>query len=130
VGWFHTALGHGVRHQEEIESAVDDLRLLHEALVHVSALGWVVNEVLTVLVRLLEEPLAHALVHDDQRDLGRVVLTFVLAVKEAVLLLDNLVELLQFEIDDLLSHAVAHTVTVDENVVRHSAIVELAVALE
>jgi len=130
VGWFHTALGHGVRHKEEVEATVNHLRLFNEALVNIGALGWVVNEGLSVLVRLLEEALAHSLVHDDQGDLGWLELVLLLVLGKAVLILNDLVQLFQFKVDDLLAHGVANTVTVDENMIGHLTLVELAVALE
>jgi len=92
-----------VRYQEEVKSAIDYLRLLHEALVHVGTLGWVVNKVLAVLLGLLEEALTHALVHDNQGDLG-CGQPFLRAFIIAILLADDLIQLLQFEVDDLLAH--------------------------
>lgn len=71
VGRLHRALGYGVRHEEKVELPVDDLRLLHEALVNIGALRRVLDEVLPVVSgRLLEESLANALVHDNERDFG------------------------------------------------------------
>lgn len=116
-------------HKEEIKLTINDLALLNEALVDVGALRRVIDESLAVLVRLLEESLSHTLVDNDEGDLGRVVLTL-LALEEPILLLDDLVQLLKLKVDNLLAHGVAHAVTVDENVVGHLAIVELAVALE
>ena len=70
-------LGDGVRDEEEVELAIDDLGLLDEARVDVGTLRRVVDEVLLVFGRiwariwgLLEEPLADTLVHDDERDVG------------------------------------------------------------
>lgn len=63
----HCTLGHRVRHQEEVELAVDDLRLLYEAVVDVGALGRVVD----LAVGLLEESLSYSLVHNDQGDLWK-----------------------------------------------------------
>jgi hypothetical protein len=103
--------------------------LLHEALVDVGALGWVVDEGLPIRLGLLEETLANALVYDDQRDLRWIVLTL-LTLKETIFLLNDLVELFKLEVNYLLTHRVANTVTVDKNVVGHLALVELSVALE
>ncbi len=90
MGRLNWALSHGVGHEEEVEFAVNDLWLLHEALVDVGALGWVVDEGLPIRLGLLEETLANALVYDDQRDLRWIVLTL-LTLKETIFLLNDLV---------------------------------------
>ena len=121
-----------MRHQEEIKSSIYHFALLNEALVDVGTLRRVVNEGLVLCVLgLLEETLAHALVHNDQRDLGahRLVRVWVVRI-HTVLLLNDGIELLEFEVDDLLAHGIADTVTVDEDVLRHFASVELAVGGE
>lgn len=46
VGRLDGSLGYGVRHEEEVEFAIDDFGLLDEALVNVGALRWVFDEVL------------------------------------------------------------------------------------
>jgi hypothetical protein len=103
--------------------------LLNEALIDVGALGWVINEGLAVGMGLLEETLANALVYDDQRDLRWVVLALLTFI-EAIFLLNDLVKLIKLKVDNLLTHRVTNTVTVDENVVGHLALVELSVALK
>jgi len=118
-----------VRHEEEVELAIDDLGLLDEARVHVGTLRRVVDEVLALgPARLLEESLADALVHDDERDVGRGLRRRLIVA--AVLHSNNAVQLGQLLVDDLLAHRVAHTVTVDENVARHRSVVELTVRRE
>ena len=68
----HRALGHGVRDKEEIKLAVLHLRLFDKAIVDVSSLRRVLDELITLLrLALLEESLTDALVNDDQSDLGR-----------------------------------------------------------
>ena len=58
-------------HEEEIELAFNDFRLLNEASINIGTLRRVVDEVLAVVaLGLLEESLAHALINDDQSDLG------------------------------------------------------------
>lgn len=116
-------------HQEKVEFAINHLGLLNKALVNVGALWRVVNESLAVLVCLLEKSLTNTLIHDDKSYLGRIVLAF-FTVKESVLLLNNFVKLLKLKVNDLLTHGVANTVAVDEDVIRHSAFVELAITLE
>ena len=59
-----------MRDKEEVKLAIDDFRLLDEAIIDVGTLGRVVDVVLAVvLLSLLEESLTDTLVHDDQRDL-------------------------------------------------------------
>ena len=54
-------------HEEEIELAINDLRLLNEASVNVGTLGRIVDEVLTIIAwRLLEESLPNALIDNNQ----------------------------------------------------------------
>lgn len=103
MGRLDGTLGHGVRHQEEIELAVDNFGLLDEAGVDIGSLGRVVDEVLAIVAgRLLEESLANALVHDDQGDLGSFLggLTMVTTVLHG----NDAVKLGQFLVDDLLAH--------------------------
>ncbi len=93
MSWLDCTLGHGVRNQEEVEFAVDDFRLLNESLVHVGTLRWVLD----VSSTDFEEPLSDSLVNDgesDIRDLGL----------STVLVSEDLLELLKFVLDDLLSH--------------------------
>lgn len=61
-------LCHGVRNKEEIKFAVNNFTLLNETLVHICTLRRIVNEGLVLLVLcLLEETLAHALIYNNQR---------------------------------------------------------------
>jgi len=135
-----------MRHKEEIELTVLHFGLLDEACVDVRTLGWVLDEFVALLrLALLEEPLTDALVNDDQRDLRGLVfelwhrllfLTFCLSLCQPLLLGElgvffghDLVELVQLLVDDHLSHTIADTISVDEDVFGHGAI-EVAVALE
>jgi len=125
----YATLCHGVRHEEEIELAIDDLRLLDEACVNVSTLRRVVDPVLAVGSRcLLEEALTHALVDDDEGDFRRGLCLDI--VFTTVLDSDDTVELSKLLVDDLLTHRVADTITVDKDVAGHGAIVEVAVGCE
>ena len=93
---FNGALCHRVRNKEEIKLAFYDFGLLDKASINISALGWVVDEVLTAwLLSLLEEPLADSLVHDYQRDLRSFLLRFFVNIvsTKAVLKCDYLVKL-------------------------------------
>lgn len=52
------------------------------------------------------------------------------ALEETILFLDDLVELLKLKVNNLLTHGITDTITVDEDVVWHLSLVELTVALE
>lgn len=111
--------------KEEVKLAVDDLRLLDEALIDVGSLGWVLDEVLTAVVGgLLEETLANTLVHDDQGDFRRLFLGRgeVFGFCQAVLERDDVLELLELLLDDLLAHGIADAVTVDKQMLGHFAV--------
>lgn len=102
-------------HQEEIEGAVNYLRLLDEAVVDVGALRRVRDGGVCSTLTNLEESLPDALVDDNKGVLWKCLLFLVI---ETVLLLHDLVELLQFVVDDLGPHRVTDTVSVNEDVVR------------
>lgn len=70
----HTALSHRMGNQEEVKLTIDNFRLLDEALIDVGTLGWVVDELLTVIHSLLEESLANSFVHNNESNLGRGIL--------------------------------------------------------
>lgn len=52
------------------------------------------------------------------------------ALEETILFLNDLVELLKLKVNNLLTHGITDTITVDEDVVWHLSLVELTVALE
>jgi hypothetical protein len=118
-----------VRNEEEVETTVHDFRLFNEALVDVGSLGRVVDARVSILLRLLEEPLTDALVYDDECHLWWVV-GALLAVRKSVFLLNDFVKLIKLEVNDLLSHGVANTISIDENVRGHISIVMFSIALE
>jgi len=94
VSRFHTALGDGVRHEEKVEFSIYHFALFHETLVNVGALWRVVDELLSVIgLRLLEEPLSDALVHNNQRDFGSLERVTPLISIDPVLLFDDSVKL-------------------------------------
>ena len=73
-----------------------------------------------------EESLSHTLVDDDECDMGKGA-----ALRLGVVFVgQDLLELLELEINDLLAHRVANTVTIDENVVWKSPAIELFVGLK
>ena len=131
-----------MRHKEEVKGTVNDFRLLDEAVVHVSALRRVGDGVVAALVVVmvassavvallateLEEALSDSLVDDDESGLGKFALVLLRLV--VVLLLHNLVELLQLVLDHLRTHRVAHSISVDEDVVGQLALVVVSERLE
>jgi hypothetical protein len=137
VGRLDTALSHWMRNKEEIELAVNDLRLFYEALIDVGALGRIVDKLLAVVHGLLEESLADSLIYNNKSDLGWGVLRLAWLVssltgvcEKTVFVLANLIQLLKLKVYDLLAHRVTDTIAVYEDVVRHLPVVELSVALE
>lgn len=126
-----TALGDRVRYQEEIEAAVNNFTLFNETLINVGTLRRIVNESLVLLILgLLEEALTHALIDNDQGDLGPLSLVSVVCSIHAILFSNDGIELLELKIDDLLAHGITDTITVDEDVSWHLAAVEVAIGSE
>jgi hypothetical protein len=126
-----TTLSHRVRNKEEIKSAIDHLTLLHKALINVSALRRIVNEGLTIGgLSLLEESLTHSLVDNDESNLWWLQCVPVVVRDHTIFFGDDLVKLLQFKVNNLLTHGISNTVTVDKDVCGHLAIVEITVCLE
>jgi len=76
----------------------------------------------------LKESLMDSLVDDDESNGWELVL--VLVGIQAILLNQDLFQLLELLVDDHLSHGVSHTISVDENVVRQLAVIEILVSLE
>ena len=87
-----------MRHQEEVECAIDYLRLLDKAIVDVGSL-WRVGD--SSWSSHLEEPLSYSFVNNDEGVLWK---SLLLAAIEAVFLLNDLVKLLKLVADDLSSH--------------------------
>jgi len=126
-----TALGDRVRYQEEIEAAVNNFTLFNETLINVGTLRRIVNESLVLLILgLLEEALTHALIDNDQGDLGPLSLVSVVRSIHAILFSNDGIELLELKVDDLLAHGITDTITVDEDVSWHLAAVEVAIGSE
>lgn len=70
VSGFNGTLSHRVRNQEEVKFAVNNFGLFDKTLIYICALWGILDEVLTIAAhRLLEESLAHSLVHNNQSDL-------------------------------------------------------------
>jgi hypothetical protein len=133
VGRLYTALGDRVGNKEKVELSVNNFTLLNEALINVCALGWVVDEGLSgTCLGLLEESLTDTFVYNDQGDLRTLHHCSIYAglTKDAILFGDDTVELIKLEVDNLLSHRISDTVTVDENVCGHLSVVEFTVRLE
>ena len=116
--------------QEKVELTIDNFWLFNKALINISTLGWIVNESLSVLIcRLLEKSLSDSLVHDDQGNFWRVISTLS-TIEKAVLFLNDLVKLFKLKIDNLLTHWVSNSITVDKNVIWHFTGIKITIALE
>ena len=59
----HGSLCDGVRHQEEVECAINHFRLLDETVVDIGTLRWIGNSTWSTH---LEESLSYSLVNDDE----------------------------------------------------------------
>jgi hypothetical protein len=129
VSGLDCTLGHAVGDKEEIELAVNDLRLLDETVVNICALGRVEDLSLrrSEGACLFEESLADSLVDDDKGHVRKRSSVLALGV---VLVSQNLLELVELVLNDLLSHGIADTITIDENVVGQRASVVVTVSLE
>lgn len=117
-------------HKEEIESALNDLRLLNKAMVNVSSLRRIENVRLMgawLSLGLLEESLSHTLVDDNKSDLWKRIDAFSLGI---ILVSHDLLELIKLELDDLLAHGVTNTITVDEDVIWKLALIVVAICLK
>lgn len=81
---------------------------------------------------LLEESLADTFVDNDEGDLGALHHGGVYAglTENAVLFGNDAVELIKLKINNLLSHRVSHTVTVDKDMCGHLSVIEFTVGLE
>ena len=93
----HCTLGDVMRHQEEIELAINDLGLLHKSLVNVGA-G---RRIQDGRASFLKEPLSHSFVYDNQSNLRRLDISVVL---KPILISHNFLKLLKLIINNLLSH--------------------------
>jgi hypothetical protein len=85
-------------HQEEIELSIYDFRLLNKALIDIGSLGRIINELLSIVHRLLEESLSDSFVYDHKGNLGRgvlrlarLVIRLTICSKHAVLVLADIV---------------------------------------
>lgn len=117
-------------HQEEIEFAIDNFALFDKALIDISTLRRVVNHgALLACLVLLEEPLTNTLVHDNERDLWLFHYLFIFILIKAIFFVDNFVQLFKLIVNNLLTHGVADTITVDEDVLGH-VLVKVTIAGE
>ncbi len=102
MGRLNSTLGNRMRHEEEIESALNDFGLLYKAMVDIGSLRWVKDLRLmrAWLSSLLKESLSNALVDDDECDMGKsLALCF-----GVILVCKNFLKLLELVLDDLLAH--------------------------
>lgn len=93
----HSALCHVMRYQEEIELAINNLRLLHKSLINVGT--W--RRIKDGRASFLKEPLSHSFVDDYQSNLRRLDLFVVL---QPILVGHNFLKLLKLVFNNLLSH--------------------------
>lgn len=100
MSWLDGTLSDRVRNEEEVEFAIDNFGLLNEASINISTLRGVENLSLVRSRGLLKESLSHTLIDDDECDMWE---CFSLGLR-IVLVSEDLLELVELELDDLLSH--------------------------
>lgn len=107
VGWQDTPLGCELGHQVEI---ILDVRviILHDLVVNQAPRRWVLNG---SIFTLNKEPLSDSLVDDDNSDVR-------LLLGEVVGLMDSLSDLSDLLLEDLSSHGITNTISVDNEVIR------------
>lgn len=79
------------------------------------------------MTSLLKESLANSLIHNNKSNLRSF---FIIYSLETILISNDLLELLKLVVNDLFSHRVSNSVSVDENVIWHIASVIFSVSLE
>jgi hypothetical protein len=110
-----------VRDKEEVELSILCFGLLNEALVDIST-WWRVDN---LRASLFEDALSDSLVDDDQGDLRHS-----LSCGLVVLFSADLLQLLEFVLDNHCSHGISYTISVDEDVLRHCTFVVVSISSE
>jgi len=111
MGWFDCSLCYWVRYEEEIKDSIHNFWLFNESLVNVRSLWGIHN--LWVLLNL-EESLSHSLVYYYKSVFWKHCIFICI---NAIFYMDNLVQLFKFIGDNLLSHWISNSVSVNEYVV-------------
>jgi len=113
-------------HQEEVKCSIDNFRLLDETIVNIGTLRRIGDHGIAMSALLtthLKESLSYSFVDNDQSDLrhlkfgGTIFFFFFLITSKRVLLSNNLIELLKLMLDNLLSHWISYTISVDKYMV-------------
>lgn len=113
-----------MRHKEEVKFTINHFALLDEALVDIGSS----RRVSDLFVNFLKESLSYSFVHDDEsnfREFNRSTALF-----DSVLISADFLKLVKLELNDVLTHGVAHSITVNENVVWHFTFVVISVSSE
>lgn len=124
MSWFNSTLSDVVRHKEEVKFAINHFALLDEALVNIGSS----RRVSDLSVNFLKESLSYSFVHDDESDLRE--FNRSTALFDSVLISADFLKLVKLELNDVLTHGVAHSITVNENVVWHFTFVVISVSSE
>lgn len=124
MSWFHSSLGHWMRDQEEIKSAIDNLWLLNKSLINICALRWIRD---ASIGTHLEESLSDSLVDDDQCVLGQ---DWLLWRIQTVFLLHNLFKLFKLMANNLSSHWVSYSISIDKDMIWQLSLIMVSECLE
>lgn len=117
------SLGHIVWYKEKVEFAINHLWLFNETLIDISPLRRI-NEFFSFID--VEESLSNSLVHDNESNIW----VSWMVLLNSVLVSNNFLELFKFIFNDLLSHWVTDSISIDENMVGHLAFVKISVGLK
>ena len=93
-------------------------------MVNIGTLGWVENVCLVRALILLEESLSHTLIDDDECDIGK---WFSLEFR-VIFVGEDFLELIELVLDDLLAHGITDSVTIDEDLLWESTLVEILIS--
>lgn len=122
MSWFDSTLSNIMRYQEEIEFSIYNLRLLYETLINIGS--W--RRINDLAICFLKESLSDSFVNNNESYFWSGLDT----IFKAILISTDLFKLLKFIVNNLFSHGITNTISINENVIRHISIIEISVSLE
>lgn len=122
----NSALSDRMGYQEEVKGSINDLWLFYESIVNICTLRRVSDGSITTSTFLaihLEESLSYSFVNNNQGYFRHfyfsfaIFLLFFFIASKRIFLSNNFVELFKLMLNYLLSHGVAYTIPVDEDMI-------------
>ena len=101
-----------MRYKIEVELAINHFRMLNEGLIDIGSLRGICN----VLTFFLEESLSDSLVHNNQSDFGHSCLALLTTI-DTIFFNAKILELFELRVNNLLSHGISNTISVNKNVI-------------